>query len=90
MNSILSYLFPGKVLYELADSVMRLLNINYQSGKLETLAFICELKNCSEWLKEGIRCLRMERDGTFEHRICIRSEGLLKETEDFISYMQEQ
>ena len=79
----------GKLLYELADSVMRLLNSNYQSGKLKTLTFISELKNCSDWLKEGIKCLRMEREGTFEYNICLRSKGLLKETEDFVSYMQE-
>ena len=68
---------------------MRLLNMNFQSGKMETLAFVGELKNCSEWLKEGIKCLKFEREGTFEHRICTRAEGLLRETEDFISYLQE-
>ena len=82
--------FSGKLLYELADSVMRFHNSNYQHGKLETITFINELKSCSEMLKESINCLRLENEGTFEMHICFAAENLLNETNSFISYMEEK
>ena len=66
---------------------MRLHNSNYQSGKLETITFVNELKKCSKWLEESVKCLQMEREDTFERYICLTAEGLLNETKEFIAFM---
>ena len=75
------------MLYELADSMIRYHNLNYQDGKLEISLFTNELKTCSSWLEESVKCLQMEREKTFDKHICQAAESLLNETNGFMAYL---
>ena len=75
------------MLYELADSVIRYHNSNYQAEQLEISLFTNELKTCASWLEESVKCLQIEREKTFEKTICRAAESLLNETNEFMAYL---
>ena len=77
-------------MYELADSVIRYHNANFQAKKLEISVFINELNTCLGWLEESIKCLHMERENTFEKTVCQAAKLLKNETIDFMVYIRSQ